>query len=571
MTTEDSQNDERDASESQRPELRVLVDVVGVDLVAFMLALNPADVWNDSVLAGPRTAVAEDIWTAAMGHTRPIKGSRHPWKTMREASRIDAFCRYDESRGTSAATDFHLRSGGIRPAIGGNSSLDDCLQLIAMDCFAARLIGSEQTHHSPSLVDKHPLMPTVRRWLRNESEPLTQLLRDAFAATDEADLRGRDRVTYNEQIEVDWSTGGGGSLSLRDIGTHIISSLLIDEDLDARVLIRVAEAVRDGLGRARRLAAGETVPVKTLIALGDLTLPRGAGPIEIAGGRIRRPTVLDRRLNSFAAEPDLILEVDQPVRFIEARLSPPPVHNGHEQLTRFVASSERRKKFLPELIQASEDHQETIRRVRFAIVLASPNEEVFRPVWRFTRQNHPLTSSGSNSHQPNPSPGVVKTQLPPQIDAGTAVEIAEWAKKMAGLPDALKVGRRRLLKATTDRPDPLDKFIDAVIVWESMFGTETETSFRVTGSMALLLEPENIEARKALHKRLSDLYSHRSKLVHGAVGHDRESSKFKMADVPEHANDAVRYAIDCFKRILDDKGLFPLDSAARSKRIMLGF
>ncbi|MEU2043607.1 hypothetical protein [Nocardia niwae] len=573
MTNEDSITVEADSTDRQHPGLHSLREIVGEDLLAFMLAMNPADLRDeDLVLDEARTAVSEAIWLKAAKSTEQIKGSwrRHPWKALKKEALIEVFCKYDVTLGSSVASDFHVRSGGTRPVVDEPSSLEGCLQIIAVDCFAARLIGTGQTHHTPGVANKHPLMPTVHQHLRDASEPLTQLFRAAFAATDASDRPGVTESTYTKQMLVDWSTGGGGSLEMRDIGTHIVCSLFLEEDLDDQVLVRVAEAVRDSLDRSRRLAAGDTVLVKTLVGLGDVGLARGVAPVEIAGGRIRRPTVLDQRANPFAAEPHLILELDRPVRYNEIRLSPPPVSDVHEQLSQFVADSERRKKFVPALVSSAEELAETIRRVRFAMLLASPEEKVLRPVWRFSQEVNPLTSSGSNSHQPNPSPGVVHTELPPAVDAAAAAEIAGWATRMAELPDSLKVGRRRLLQATTERADSVDSFIDAVVAWESMFGTKVETAFRVTGSMALLLEPTDVAARKSLHKRLSDLYSYRSDLVHGTVGHDLETKQFKLADVPEHSRDAVRYAIDCFKRVLSDSNLKPLDSAARSKRIMLG-
>ncbi|WP_280341607.1 HEPN domain-containing protein [Nocardia abscessus] len=573
MTNGDSITAEADLTDHQHPGVRSLGEIVGEDLLAFMLAMNPADLRDeDPVLDEARAAISEAIWRKAAENTEQIKGSGHrnPWKALKKEALIKVFCKYDETLDSSVASEFHVRSGGIRPAVDEPSSLEGCLQTIAVDCFAARLIGTGQTHYTPGVANRHPLMPTVHQHLRDAAEPLTQLFRAAFAATDASDRPGVTESTYTKQMLVEWSTGDGGSLEMRDIGTNIVCSLFLEEDLGDQVLVHVAEAVRDGLDRGRRLAAGETVLVKTLIGLGDVSLTRGVAPVEIAGGRIRRPTVLDQRANPFAAEPHLILELDRTVRYNEVRLSPPPVSDRHELLSQFVADNERRKKLVPDPVSSTEELTETIRRVRFAMLLASPDEKVLRPVWRFSRHVNPLTSSGSGSHQPNPSPGVVHTQLPPAVDAAAAAEIAEWATRMAELPDSLKVGRRRLLQATTERADPVDSFIDAVVAWESMFGTKAETAFRVTGSMALLLEPTDVAARKPLHKRLTDLYSHRSDLVHGTVGHDLETKQFKLTDVPEYTRDAVRYAIDCFKRILSDANLKPLDSAARSKRVILG-
>ncbi len=547
--------------------------LVGDDLLAFMLAMSPSDLRTDRILDGPRTEVLDKIWTKAVENTEQIGPEWGPirWKTVSESALIEAFCTYDESLKTSVATNYHLHAGGLRPDVGDATSLKSCLQTIAIDTFPARLVGSGRTLYSWSGADQHPLTQAVRTHLRDDTEPLHRLLIAAWAATDPADRRGRDTVSHSDQMTVDWSTGGGGSLYLHDIGSGIISSVILENDLDDRVLIQVSDAINIGLAQARRLAAGESVAVKTAIGLGGFTLADDVPPIEVVGGLLRRPTVLDRRLNTFAAKPDIVLEIELPVRYTRARLSP-PARNNTDILSRFIADNEQRKPFLPELIAHGDEVKERIRRIRFAMILASPDQQaVLEPVWRFTQQFNPIIGRGSGTHQPDPEPNVVHTTPPPCVDTATATEIAAWVGKLDRLPDSLKVGRRRLLQAATERSDPFDKFIDAVIVWETMFGADSETSFRVTGAMALLLEPSDIEARKMLHRKLSELYGHRSKLVHGAVGHELETKAFKAANVPAHANEAIRYAINCFKKILDEPQLLPLDSAARSKRILLGF
>ena len=74
---------------------------------------------------------------------------------------------------------------------------------------------------------------------------------------------------------------------------------------------------------------------------------------------------------------------------------------------------------------------------------------------------------------------------------------------------------RRLLKAAGERDDPIDVLVDAVVAWENLFGSKTESTFRVTAAVATLLEPSDKEQRDVLQKELSGIYDRRSRLVHG--------------------------------------------------------
>jgi hypothetical protein len=556
-------------------DLPELAHLVGHEFLAFMLALTPADLLGRTLQDDDeRNTVASHLWTVATTHAeKHSEYGRHRWSALTTDKLIELFCTYDPDLVTTLATHCHEQAGGQRPDIDLDTatSLDEYLQIIACDCFGARLVGDPRQDHSSSSTRTHPLMRLVRERLRDDSEPITQLHRTATAATDGSERETSTAYPYSSQMEVYWSTGTGGSLHLRDVGDNIITTVLLDTDVDDEVLLRVAKGVSDNLDRARRLAAGEETNVKTVIGLGNVSLANDVEIIDLAdGGKLRRPTVLDLRANYFADPPSAILELERPLRYNEARLSPWPARNDREDMQRFIADNKRRQQFVPAMVESAEALQEDIRRVRFAMVLSSPDSAVLAPTWLFNREYNPLTHSGANSHQPARRWSTASPTETAIADTTAATAIAEWTTKMQTLPDSLKIGRRRLLQATTERADAIDRFIDAVVAWESMFGAPQDSALRVTGSMALILEPTDTDARRALHKTLNTYYKIRSDLVHGSVGHDKETKEFKVADVPTYADKATRYAIDSFKHVLDDPELIALDSTARSKRILLG-
>lgn len=102
-------------------------------------------------------------------------------------------------------------------------------------------------------------------------------------------------------------------------------------------------------------------------------------------------------------------------------------------------------------------------------------------------------------------------------DASQMLEDLEgWSRIVdrAHTPE-VDVAAKRLVSAVAHRMDKADALIDAVMVWENLLGTSNEVTFRVSASLAKLIEsdPEN---RGKLKKELSDVYGIRSRIVHGA-------------------------------------------------------
>jgi hypothetical protein len=99
---------------------------------------------------------------------------------------------------------------------------------------------------------------------------------------------------------------------------------------------------------------------------------------------------------------------------------------------------------------------------------------------------------------------------------GQITAIEEWSRILdSSHTPSIDVAARRLVSAIGHRSDRGDALIDAVVVWENIVGTSTETSFRVTAALAKALEPDKTK-RKAFRKALGKVYTVRSKVVHGA-------------------------------------------------------
>ena len=109
-----------------------------------------------------------------------------------------------------------------------------------------------------------------------------------------------------------------------------------------------------------------------------------------------------------------------------------------------------------------------------------------------------------------------------------------------------------------------DRLVDAVIVWENLFGTsEGEPTLRISASLAWLLADDPVR-REELQRKLRSLYRERSRIVHGAMQEEPA--------LAESANAALRVAREALLVLLWERpDLIGLpDGATRSLRLMMG-
>ncbi|MFF4979548.1 hypothetical protein ACFY3O_05690 [Streptomyces sp. NPDC001046] len=119
----------------------------------------------------------------------------------------------------------------------------------------------------------------------------------------------------------------------------------------------------------------------------------------------------------------------------------------------------------------------------------------------------------------------------------------------------------RILRASGERRDPYDSLIDAVIAWESLFGTDSEITFRLSASIARLLESPGKE-RNDLRRRATEIYRMRSKVVHGI--------HVPVAEVADASREAVAISIACMRKLISDRAdLLKMTSLERSTTILM--
>lgn len=152
-----------------------------------------------------------------------------------------------------------------------------------------------------------------------------------------------------------------------------------------------------------------------------------------------------------------------------------------------------------------------------------------------------------------------------QLVADDAEGVREWDQILSQLPTGMRTGVQRLLSAVSERFNPHDGFIDAVIVWENLFGAAGETRLRVCGALAWVLHPDDAEARASFFSGAQKLYDDRSVLVHG-----NDKKRFTITEATERRNKSVHIAIGATRAVMrSDQLRGAKDSIERGRLVVI--
>ena len=154
-------------------------------------------------------------------------------------------------------------------------------------------------------------------------------------------------------------------------------------------------------------------------------------------------------------------------------------------------------------------------RLRASLILALRSRQRAHVLMKFAgaEWDDPLFGTGGSWSFADAMLGILPTQL-------SAQDVEQWQRWYRHLASAegqkIRVAISRVARAVLESRDAADVLIDSVIAWENLFGSKDgELSFRITPSLAILLESEPAK-RRELRSKLSKIYTVRSKLVHGS-------------------------------------------------------
>lgn len=421
-------------------------------------------------------------------------------------------------------------SGGAIPAASGDlPTLESHLAQLTIEVYPALLVkepsgpfgfGSSVSLHAHPLNDAFQLAARTDRQL-------------GAMFTQESEHTGPSGSTLR-------STGHGGGHQLWTFAETLIASgwRLARSRAVEPSPEETVEATLEALTSLRQALSGEGATVPSRVGLTGVLLPEGVDELDLGWARLRRSderdqlfvkaTTLEGQLTTTNSDGqtiainysgDVVLEFDVPYVIRLQDLDP------------MTAWPE-------DMMVGLRKLDEIIENVRLGLLLALPEARpVLASAWRAVLD--PLTHGiGAGWSDVTRTPGLVPVQLTDE----QATEWQQWAARVGErrIP-TIGVALRRMLAAIAERHAAEDVLVDAVIVWENLFGAKTETTLRVTSSLAWLLG-ESAEDRRARQTRYKKIYAVRSDVVHGAAA-------VNAHQLQEFSLEAVRISIDALRAV----------------------
>lgn len=469
-------------------------------------------------------------------------------------SHLSGLGQWQQETGSSVANALRVHCGGELPTV--PEVTDDVVRnllLIARDVWPSLLLAPPQGGPAtfwgsvPVGVFNHPATSEAAKAFLADRQ-----LQRLFPG---ASLSDNPDIAELAAVSAQWisTSGGGGSQQL--IG--FLGTLISNAHIDA--LARSGDDSWDGFASSlpqiidwcRALASGRTVRVPHMIAFIGVAIPEGT-EIELPHGKLFAPRTRGREFllpESQNASAAFLTTFE--MKLVDIRTFEP----GDPS-----ARVEPQPNVWDEVSKAFADAQRTLDLTRLAVLL-SGNTEVAWGMSELASLILDPTAAGGRSRWPAQRLAVSHAE----VDSEAATRIGRWWRMLDGQhPIELDIAMRRVLGAASSRIDPIDGFVDAVVAWENCFGTSTETTFRVTGAIAMLLPADSADARLERLRNLKSLYNKRSRIVHGALQpHPEEAVGLR--------DEALRIAVECLRQLHEHRpDLLPLKAEERSTRLLVG-
>lgn len=366
-----------------------------------------------------------------------------------------------------------------------------------------------------------------------------------------------DASTFNDvvlQVQANWilSSGQGGTRQLISIIDAVIFNAAVLAQLDGSQLTErgLMDTIPKSVETFRSLATMKPVEVPAIIGFSGLRI-EDETVLKFGDDELRtvRSVEKDLLLNE-AERVTSVFSTKFPIQLLKVSSFDP---GDSDQFMKVW------QKFSPRIQESYNTLQRRIDRVRLSLLLASEGEELLATseVSRYIAD--PTQPGGISNWQMDP-----RTPASYPLKEGQDEEVLRFhALIQEKHPESLNIAMKRILSAVSQRWDATDAFIDAVVVWENAFGTTQETTFRVTASIAKLLEPGSTENRAKLQKELKGLYETRSRLIHGA-------KEPKPEEAWAQRERTIAIALDVLRKLYTERpDLLELSSELRSSQLLL--
>jgi hypothetical protein len=405
----------------------------------------------------------------------------------------------------------------------------------------------------PGMSPDHPVRSAVEAAIRADAE-----LSRVFNEHDEFGLAG-----YSTR-----STGQGSGIQSVGFPVQQINNAWERAQLatDDPTFDDVAAAMLANLDAIRVAVRKAPATVPSCIGLTGVLLPDEVDVLDVGWGRVRRATEKERRRASLfggggqlrntlpsgdtieiSYGGDLVLEADAPYTVDIGHPDNDAPWTGVGPL-----AHTRTAEWLESL------------RLGLALAIADLDEPMnVVPSWQTFID--PLGSIGNRSGwDTRQAAGII----PRQLSTTQAESWRVWSGHVQKHRRAeVNIAVRRMLMALTERRRPEDMLVDAVVVWENLFGASGETVFRISAALARLLATSAAD-RLAKQQDYKSIYTLRSDLVHGNVSKKINDVNLLAAT----ARRAVRVSLDVLRTVFCDRAdlLEIPNSSDRGLAVILG-
>jgi len=349
------------------------------------------------------------------------------------------------------------------------------------------------------------------------------------------------------------STGRGSSIQVALLAATIIQSaygwMRLRSHLDSESF---GSCLRDVVEVLRSAVAGENVSVPAYVGFNNIALPEGTAMSTVAGvlrtyphgdDEFIPPEARASTLGGTSTRLGFVLESRFP---FSLAMGDPPQQGVVVRPPRLYTTGNDRLNRLVDLVALG-----------FALSVERTPPVGCKRVW--TAIADPLFGGVPISWSLAPSVAPVSFHEANQSELSA---VSSWLMTLESSDDReIKIAHRRIISALTERADPVDGFVDAVIAWENLFGSrEGELSFRISSAIAKLLESDT-DARMARQKALRDQYNLRSGIVHGG-------RHLSGGDAVRERDSALATAVAALRKLHEDWPDLVADSD-RARKILL--
>jgi hypothetical protein len=205
-----------------------------------------------------------------------------------------------------------------------------------------------------------------------------------------------------------------------------------------------------------------------------------------------------------------------------------------------------------------------VRSLGLATLMAEGRAGAPVPLAAWSTRLGPVQDGHASSHSP---PLAFPQPHPTPLDATRAQALRGWSSTVEAVDPAamarVEIAIDRIIAAVAEHADAGDGLIDAVMVWENLFGSKDETTFKVTAALTVLTVPDPAH-RAVVLKKLRATYAARSAHVHAAAS-------LEPGAMSEHRDSAINVGLDALRILLRDRpDLLSRTSSKRTEALLLG-